>query len=93
MTAMGMMPFMGKSYVREQFRIAYQLTGGVERLVHEMNRDQDGYWKGIAHLVKLEPREVAVQHNASSIEDLIDARDKAMGTIEGQYTEIKDAPE
>lgn len=92
------MPYMSARRRHEIMDVAFQMCGGVERLVHEMNRNTEGYWAGVNLWGKGLPRAVATDHsiNTKSVEDLwdkLDAREadkKAVSApiIEGSFTDV-----
>lgn len=69
---------LGKQFLREQFQTAYQTLGGQERLVHQMNKDDDQYWKGVDAMIRLQPKEAVIDTNVpvNSPEELFERLDK-----------------
>lgn len=92
-TAAGqMIPFMDANRKREIVNIVFENIGGIERFTHEAARDPK--WFLETFWAKLLPRgAVNVELNAGAgMEDLIDKLDAANAkTINGEYTETKDA--
>jgi hypothetical protein len=89
-----MVPFLSARRRHEIMDTAFELTGGVQRLVHEMNRDTEGYWKGMSLWSKGLPRAATTEHTAGTgVEDLLDRLDRAdkAKTINGDFTEVPDA--
>lgn len=90
----GLVPYLSARKRHQDMDVWFELSGGVQRLVHITDKSDENYLQVLKVWAKGLPRVAGVEHTAeSSIEDLIEARDKAMGVIEGECTEIKDAPE
>lgn len=61
----------------EIFGTAFEMCGGVDRLVHEANKTTDGYWELVKHYAKGAAKPVAVEHSfGESTEDMVDEADR-----------------
>jgi hypothetical protein len=89
-----MLPYMSSRRRHEVMDVAFEMTGGVERLAHEMNRSTEGYWEGMKLWAKGLPRiantEVSVSEGVESLLDKLDQAEREK-TIDGAY-EVLDAP-
>jgi hypothetical protein len=85
------MPHLSARRRHEILDTAFEMMGGVERLVHEAERTPDSYWELMKLWGKGLPRAVATEHSASAnVEDLLDRLDKADSAkiINADYTEV-----
>lgn len=92
----GLVPYMSARRRHEICDIVFENLGGTARLEHEANRDQDSFWKFMALWAKGLPRAVSTEHTADTgLESLLDRLDRAdkAKTIDGNFTEVGDAPE
>lgn len=86
-----LMPHMSARRRHEIVDTAFEMLGGVERLVHEADRTPESYWEFAKLWGKGLPRAVATEHSATKdVEDLLDRLDKAdqAKTIDGEFTEV-----
>lgn len=84
-----MMPHLSARRRHEIVDIAFEMVGGVERLVHEANRNPDAYWELMKLWGKGLPRAVATEHNlGKGVEELLDQLDAAESAtvINGKVT-------
>lgn len=73
-----LMPHMSARRRHEICDTVFEMLGGVERLHHEANRDQDSYWKFMGMWQKGLPRAVATEHSVDreSVEELLKKLDR-----------------
>ncbi len=74
-----LMPHMSARRRHEICDTVFEMLGGVERLHHESNRDQESYWRFMSMWQKGLPRAVATQHSVDneSVEKLLERLDRA----------------
>lgn len=86
------MPHMSARRRHEILDTVFEMSGGVERLAHEVNRSPDSYWEFMKLWGKGLPRAVAVEHGANAgLEELLDQLNKAENAtlIEGSAVEVE----
>lgn len=89
-----MLPHMSARRRHEILDTAFEMCGGVERLVHETNRNPESYWEMMKLWGKGLPRAVATEHSATAgVEDLLgklDALERSDNAkvIDGSAVEI-----
>lgn len=87
-----MLPHMSARRRHEVLDVVFEMTGGVERLAHEAEKDSDSYWQFMRLWGKGLPRAVATEHSVTegveSLLDKLDAKEKAK-TIEGNFSEVR----
>jgi hypothetical protein len=69
---------------------AFEMCGGVERLVHEMNKNSEGYWEGVKMWAKGAAKPVQIEHTfGESTEDMLDELERSENAtvIGGNFTE------
>jgi hypothetical protein len=83
-----LMPFMSSRRRHEICDTVFEMLGGVERLHHEANRDQESYWRFMGLWQKGLPKAHSTEHsvNADSVEKLLERLDRAENA-----TDITDA--
>jgi hypothetical protein len=70
---------------------AFEMVGGQEKLVHEIQRSPDSYWEFMKLWGKGLPRAVATEHTASAdVESLLDKLDRAENAkvINGEVIDV-----
>jgi hypothetical protein len=73
-----MLPHMSARRRHEILDTAFEMCGGVERLVHETNRNPESYWEMMKLWGKGLPRAVATEHSVGAdVENLLDKLDRA----------------
>lgn len=77
-----LLPHMSARYRHEIADVVFQMTGGVERLVHEVNRTPDAYWTFITKvwakgLPRISHAEIAVSDGVEDLLEKLDERDRA----------------
>lgn len=83
-----MLPHMSAKRRYEILDIAFEMTGGITRLAHEMNKSTEGYWEGMKLWGKGLPKIASTEHSVTEgVESLLDRLDEAerAKTIEGAY--------
>lgn len=86
-----LLPHMSARRRHEICDTVFEMIGGVDRLAHEADRDQESYWEFMKLWSKGLPRAVATEHSVSDgVETLLDKLDQAerAKTIDGVCTEI-----
>lgn len=86
-----LMPHMSARRRHEIMDTVFEMTGGVERLVHEVNRDRESYWDFMKLWGKGLPRAVATEHSTTpDVENLLDKLDRMENAkvINGEATEV-----
>lgn len=72
---------------------AFEMCGGVDKLVHEMEKSSEGYWEGVKLWAKGAAKPVAIEHTfGESTEDMVDEleRSEKAQVIGGNFTEKDD---
>lgn len=89
-----LMPHMSARRRHEICDTVFEMLGGVERLHHEANRNNDSYWEFMKMWQKGLPRAVATEHsvNNESVEDLLKKLEQAEGAkvINGDSSRVHD---
>jgi hypothetical protein len=71
-----LMPHMSARRRHEIMDTVFEMTGGVERLAHQVNKDDSSYWEFMKLWGKGLPRAVATEHSATAgVEQLLDKLD------------------
>jgi hypothetical protein len=92
----GLMPHMSSRRRHEICDTVFEMLGGVERLHHEANRDQESYWKFMGLWQKGLPKAHSTEHSVSSdsVEKLLeklDRGDNAQDITDASYSVAEEA--
>lgn len=93
--AAGLIPYLSARKRHEAMDTWFVLSGGMERLVHVTDKSDENYLEVLKIWAKGLPRVASVEHNpGAGMEALLDRLDKGESAevINGEYTEVKDAP-
>ena len=98
-----LMAHMRANRIQQIFDIAFEQSGGVERLVHEMNRSPEGYWEGVKQYVKTMPKtamteshhqvDVSIEGMWDRVAKRLEDRKNGVEVIDVEPTEVTEVTE